>query len=108
GVAPAGIPLPAPEGAAAPVDRAAADLPDDSFLDRPLRLAIAARVAALRSRHDGEVLPLRRLAGLDDPSDAGRVHRHRLLHEDVLPGVDGRLEVDGAEYRRGGQQDDFY
>ena len=60
-------------------------------------------MAALGARHHAQVLLLGQLAGGNDLADARAVHGHRLLHEDVLACLHGRLDVEGAETRRSGQ-----
>ena len=67
------------------------------WLDGVGVLAIALLVPALGAGHDGQALLLGQFAGLDDLACAGRVHGHGLLHEDVLAGLDRRLEVHRPE-----------
>ena len=54
-------------------------------------------VAALQAGGDLEVLLLGLFAGPDQPPQAGRVGRERLLHEDVHALLDGVFELRGAE-----------
>ena len=65
-------------------------------------------MAALRAGDDRQVLLLRQLGGGDDRAHADRVDGDRLLHEHVLAGLDGGLEVDGAEPRRRGGDDEVH
>ena len=83
----------------------------DDVADRPVvdlldRLDVALLVPPLRAGDDREVLLLRLLDQREALADAGRVHGHRLLAEDVLPGLDRGLEVDRAEARRRGEDDE--
>ena len=54
---------------------------------------------------DLELLLLGLLGRVQHLADAGHVHRDRLLGEDVLAGLDRRLQVVRAEPRRGGEDD---
>jgi hypothetical protein len=68
------------------------------------RLALGLFVAvAIPGAQPGAVL-LRDPGGLDHRLDAGHVHGHRLLAEDVLAGLDGGAQVERAEPGRGTQQ----
>ena len=66
---------------------------------RFIGLEIALLVAALRAGDDGQPLLRGQLGGGDDRADADRVDGHRLLHEDVLAGLDRGLQVDRAGSR---------
>ena len=89
-----------PQVALVPVALRRDDLADLAVLDALHHLEVARLVTPLRAGDDGEVLLLREVGRGDDRPDADRVDRDRLLHEDVLAGVDGGLEVDGPEARR--------
>ena len=64
-------------------------------------LDVAGLVAALGAGDDGQVLLLGLLGGGEDLADAGAVDGDRLLGEDVLARLDGRLDVHRAEARAG-------
>ena len=88
-----------------PVHAGRQDVADLPVVDPLHRLDVAGLVAPLGAGHDREALVLRLLGRVEHLADAGHVHADRLLGEDVLAGLDGRLEVDRAEARRGGQDD---
>ena len=75
------------------------------LLDGVLRSQVGGLVPPLGAGHDGQVLLLGDLAGRDHLAAARRVHRHGLLHEHVLAGLDGRLEVHRPEVRRRRDED---
>ncbi len=60
-------------------------------------------MAALGAGDDAQVLLLRLLVSGQHLADARPVDAHRLLGEEVLAGLDGRLDVLGPEAGRGGQ-----
>ena len=62
-------------------------------------------MAALGPGDDGQALLRGQLRAGDDRADADGIDGHRLLHEDVLAGLDRGLEVDGPETGRGGRDD---
>jgi hypothetical protein len=63
-------------------------------------------VVALKAHADLEVISLGLLGRREHLADAGGVDGDGLLHEHVLAGLDGGLEVDRAEAGRGGEDDD--
>ena len=67
-------------------------------------LALGVLVAVAEAGDDGLVLLLGLAAGVDDRLHAGGVDGHGLLAEDVLAGLDGRLDVQRPEVRRRGQE----
>ena len=58
---------------------------------------------ALQADADGQVLLLGFFGRGQNHPHAGAVDGDRLFHEDVLAGLDGRLEMDRAEAGRRGQ-----
>ena len=60
---------------------------------------------ALRAGDDRQALLLGLLVGGQHLADAGAVHADRLLGEEVLAGLDRRLDVLRPEARRRGQDD---
>ena len=80
------------------------DVADRAVVDALHRLALAVVVAPAEAGDDRQVLLLRLAARLQDRADAGGVDGDRLLAEDVLAGLDGRLEVQRPEVRRRGQE----
>ena len=75
--------------------------PFDDFL-------IAAMEAQTKTRNHGQILFLGFDTGGQHRMDARGVNRHRLLGENVLAGINGRLQVDRAEVRRRAQQHDIH
>ena len=49
---------------------------------------------------DFQIFLFGQFAPRPEPADAGAVHRHRFLGEDIFAGVDRFLEMNGAEARR--------
>ena len=80
------------------------DRPERALVDQLLALAVGLAVVALQPDDDRQLLLRRLLARLENLVHARDVNRERLLHKDVLLGGDSRLEVLGAEARRGDQQ----
>ena len=73
------------------------DVADGAVVDALHRLALGVLVAAAQAGDDRQVLLLGLAARVQDRADAGRVDGDRLLAEDVLAGLDGRLEVHGRK-----------
>ena len=65
-------------------------------------------VPALRARHDRQPLALGQLGRGDHGAYADRVHRDRLLHEDVLAGLDRRPQVLRPKARRRRENDQVH
>ncbi len=82
------------------------DVADLAFEDLFHGLATGAVVSPAEAIDQGEVLLLGGLAGVDELSQAGPVHGHRLLDEGVDPLLDGVSQVDGPELRRRRQEDE--
>ena len=89
-----------PEVALVPVALAADELADRAVVDALHELEVPRLMAALRARDDGQALLRGQLGRGDDRADADRIDGDRLLHEDVLAGLDGGLEVDRPEAGR--------
>ena len=102
---PGRIALDDPDGAAVPVAAGVDDLSDRPALETPDRLLVVGGVSALGAADDAQPLVLRPPAGFQDPADTGDVHGHRLLHEHVLAGRDGGLQVRRPKMRRRRQDD---
>ena len=73
---------------------------DRAVVDALDRLAFGLVVAVAVAGAEAEVLLLRELRGLEHRCDAGDVHGHRLLAEDVLAGLDRGIEMQRPEARR--------
>ncbi len=80
------------------------DLADRAVVDPLHRLADAQVVAPAEPGDEAEVLLLGLFGGGHRHLHRRHVDAVRLFAEDVLAGVDGRLQVDGVEVRRGGDQ----
>ena len=91
---------------AVPIDPHRQDVADGAVVDPLDRFDILRLMMALQADADLEVLLLRLGGGGDHAVDADRVGRHRLLHEHMLAGPDGGLEMDRPEARRRGEQHD--
>ena len=95
-----GLALVGPDGPSVPVDAARGDLADRPVVDPLHALEVAGLVAALGAGDDGQLLALGLLVGGQHLADAGAVDADGLLGEEVLAGLDGRLDVQGPEARR--------
>ena len=94
-----------PQAAAVPVDAREQDVADRAVVQPLDRFDVARVVAPLQADGDHEVLLLGLLVGGQNAADARRVDGDRLLHEDVLAGLDRRLEVHRPEAGRRGEDD---
>ena len=86
-----------PDAPLVPVDAGRGEVADRAVVDPLHALDVAGLVAALGAGDDRELLLLGLLVGGQDLADAGAVDGDRLLGEDVLAGLDGRLEVRGRK-----------
>ena len=102
-VAPTGLAGDHPDLAAVPVAFPVDDVSDGAVLQAFDGLPIARHVAPLRAGRDSQSFLLGQFASLDHHLHARRVHGGWLLQERVFAGLDSRLEVDGPEMRRRGQ-----
>ena len=96
-VAPAGLAIDDPDLAAVPVALGVDDVADGAVVQAADGFAIVGRMAALRAGGDAELFLGGELAGFHDGLHAGHIDGGRLLHEYVLAGFDGGLEVRAAE-----------
>ena len=94
-----------PDGALVPVTAPGGDLTHGSVVDALQGLEIPGLMAALCADADGDPLALRLVVSREHGADAGAVHRHRLLGENVLACRHRRLQKRRAESRRRGQDD---
>ena len=104
-VAPRRLAILLPESALVPRAARGEDLSDPAVLDALQRLEVPGLVAALRARRDAEPFRPGLVGEGEHLADARAVNRDRLLREDVLARSDRRLEMRGAETRRGGEND---
>ena len=91
--------------AAIPIDARRMDVADGPILQAGDGFQIVGLVAALKAYAHFEILGLRLFRSGNDPANTGTVHRHRLLHEDMLTLAHRFLEMDGTHSRRGGEND---
>ena len=99
-VGPLRLPRLHPQTALVPINLGRDDVADGAVVDALHRRPVTCVVAPLRSGHDGEALLGGEIGRGDHGAHLHRIHRHRLLHEDVLARLDRRGEVSGAERRR--------
>ena len=83
------------------------DVADLAVLHALVLVEIPGLGAALRARFHRELEFPRFLGGGHEAADAGSVRAHRLLAEDVLLGLHGRLEMHRAVAGIGGEHDDI-
>ena len=103
GVAPVRLPLVGPDRPLVPVDAARGDVSDGPLVNPLHARDVAGFMPALGAGNDGQLLLLGLLVGGQNLADAGGVDADGLLGEEVLAGLDGRLDVLGPEARRRGQ-----
>ena len=84
------------------------DVADFAVLDALVLVEIPGLGATLRAGFHSELQFARFLGGGHEAADAGGVGAHRFLAEDVLLGVHGRFEVQGAVAGIGGEHDDVH
>ena len=95
-----------PDRPAVPIGPHQRDLAQRSLLD-PLDLAeVFLAVPALEADDHLQAFLVGLLVGLHHGAETGGVDAHRLLHEDVFAGRNGRGIMDRAKARRRGQQHD--
>ncbi len=93
-----------PRLAAVPVSLQQDDFADLAVVDILDLVDVALLVMPLQADNNFEILLVGQLVGLQQRAEAGGVDATRLLHEDVLAGLDGRGVMDGAETGRRGDQ----
>ena len=90
------------------VDTNGIDAAHRAVVDPLNRFFINRAVSAVQADADFQVLALRLFGRRQDRANACGVGGHRLFHECVLAGADGRLEVSGTKPGRRGQQDNVH
>ncbi len=93
-----------PDGPAIIVGLEGVDLAGRPVVDAVDEVAEAVVAAQAEPGDEREVFLLGLGGGGQHAADAGGVDGHRLLGEDVQPGLDGRFDVHGAVMRRRGQE----
>ena len=92
---------PVPDARGVEVDRQVLHVADGAVVDALDRFPVAGQVPEVMADGHGQLLLLRLLAGGKDLADAGGIDGDRLLHEHVLAGLHGGLELGGPEAGRG-------
>src|SRR5262249_20819869 len=104
GIAPALLTLARPDVALVPVDPGRDEVAQNAVADPLETLDIAGLVAALGAGDDRQALLPGFLVGCEHPADAGPVDCDRFLGEELLAGLDDRLDVQGPEAGWGRQR----
>jgi len=84
------------------------DVAELAVADAFVSVALGIGPAPHKAVHDGGALLLGFGYGGDDGACAGAIGGHRFLGENVLLGIDRRLDVQRAEAGRGGEDDDVH